>query len=107
MNPAPLAVYRVAEGSVSSNILGMSRTAQTTYDRALARGRLSPLQRVMARRYRRVQSAVELWEELFARLPAAIARTTPTCARVVLEHPNRWWRWLRIILAARASARPR
>lgn len=104
VNPRPLAVYRVAEGSVSANVLGMARTTQTTYDRALARGRLTRWQRLVARRYRRVQVAVELWQRLSAHgraSPGALLRATPTFALVVLEHPNRWLRWARIVAGVR------
>lgn len=47
--PEPLIAYRVAEGSVSSSRLRMARTDQATFRRALARGRLSPAERRIAR----------------------------------------------------------
>ncbi len=103
VNPRPLAVYRVAAGSVSDNVLGMARTTQVTYERALARGDLNRLQRVMARRYRRLQIAVEQVER-WRGAPRA-ARPAPRelagLARVVLEHPNRWPQWARVVRARR------
>ena len=109
VNPRALAVYRVAAGSVSDNLLGMARTTQVTYERALARGNLNALQRVMALRYRRLQAVVERVEGLRARgasgagRPAGgeLARTLALLAVVVVEHPNRWPRWLRIAVARR------
>jgi glycosyltransferase involved in cell wall biosynthesis len=112
VNPRPLAIYRVAAGSVSDSALGMARTSQVTYDRALARGNLTFAQRVVARRYRRVQAAVEHWERLRTRASAEgppfseLVRAAPTLARVVLEHPNRWWRWARVLLATARGAKP-
>ena len=108
VNPRPLAVYRVAEGSISANVLGMARTSQRTFERALERGNLTLLQRLVVRRSLRIQVAVEHWERIAAerarggRLPLAdFARGAPVMARVVLEHPNRWPRWARILLALR------
>jgi glycosyltransferase involved in cell wall biosynthesis len=45
----PLVFYRVADGSISSSRLRMALTDQATFRRALARGRLSPTQIVIAR----------------------------------------------------------
>lgn len=108
VNPRPLAVYRVAEGSISADVLGMARTSQRTIERALERGNLTLPQRIVARRSGRVQVAVEHWERIAARrardgrLPLADAvRAAPVLARVVLEHPNRWLRWARILVALR------
>jgi hypothetical protein len=82
----------------------MAQTTQTTYDRALARGRLTRWQRLVARRYRRVQVAGELWQRLSGQgraSPRALLRASPTLALVVLEHPNRWLRWARIVAGLR------
>ncbi len=38
VNPRPLVIYREAEGSVSASRVGMARTSQATYRRALDRG---------------------------------------------------------------------
>jgi glycosyltransferase involved in cell wall biosynthesis len=102
----PLAIYRVADGSVSANVLGMARTLQTTYRRALARGRLNALQRVIARRELRLQRLVELWEEVAlsrsetSQLPwRALTSGIALGVRVVLERPARWSKWLRILMA--------
>jgi glycosyltransferase involved in cell wall biosynthesis len=108
----PLAVYRLAESSVSANVLGMARTTQTTYRRALARHRLNLPQRMVARRYLRLQALVEDWETAAAALragerrrAAAVAlRSLPLLARVVLEHPNRWPRWARLLISRSPSA---
>jgi cellulose synthase/poly-beta-1,6-N-acetylglucosamine synthase-like glycosyltransferase len=108
----PLAVYRLGESSVSANVLGMARTTQTTYRRALERGRLNRFQRMVARRYLRVQVIVERWEAVAAarragegRRGAAIAlRSLPLLAIVALEHPNRWFRWARFLLSRSPSA---
>ena len=108
VNPKPLAVYRIVEGSVSDSLLGMARTSQRTFQRALERGNLTPLQRAVARRSCRVQFAVERWEQFAAararegRLPLGeLLRAAPLLGLVVLEHPNRWARWARILVALR------
>jgi glycosyltransferase involved in cell wall biosynthesis len=108
VNPRPLAVYRVAAGSISDDALGMARTSRRTYARALQRGNLSPLQRAVARRADRVLAAVMAWEQLAGqrardgRLAVRDAvRAAPLLARVALEHPGRWPRWARIGLALR------
>jgi glycosyltransferase involved in cell wall biosynthesis len=99
----PLAVYRVSDTSISTNVAGMSRATQTVYRNALARGRLDARQRRIARRELRLQCFVERWEEIArrlgetARIPwSLLARAAPLGIRVMLERPGRWSHWLKI-----------
>lgn len=102
----PLFKYRIADTTVSTNVAGMARATQTTYRHALQRGRLDGRQRAIARRELRLQRLVELWEETVrrrrdtGRLPwKLVASAGPLGARVVLERPARWPRWLQIAIA--------
>jgi teichuronic acid biosynthesis glycosyltransferase TuaG len=87
--PPPLAIYRVAEGSVSSSRLGMARTDQATYRRALERGRLDRRGRAVARRRLRLARAAERVERV------GPVRAAPQLARVAVENPRLWRGWLR------------
>ncbi len=60
----PLVIYRLGAESISSSAVGMARTDQATYRRALARGRLDPEQRRIARAGLRTARAVEAFERL-------------------------------------------
>jgi len=107
----PLAVYRISDSSVSADVLKMARTTQTTYRRALARGQLDRSQRRIARRELRLHRVVELWEEIAAarretgKFPGrAVIRAAPLGARVALERPGRWSRWLRTGIAVSRGA---
>ena len=105
--PRALAIYRELDGSVSSSALGMARTNQATYRRALARGRLTPRQRRLAQRSLQLQLAIEALEDIAARRAAGKrmrARDLATAARAVgvfsafvLRHPSRWPRWARVV----------
>jgi glycosyltransferase involved in cell wall biosynthesis len=102
-SPEALAAYRLSGDTLSADRLGMARTGQATYRRALERGRLSPFERIVARRELRAQVATErlamvrrAWED--ANRTAAFftaARSAPLVARVALERPERWLTWAR------------
>jgi glycosyltransferase involved in cell wall biosynthesis len=89
VNAEPLAVYRVAGGSVSSSRLGMARTDAATYRRALERGNLSSRQARTARRKLRLARAAESVETRGA------ARSLPLVARAAVENPRLARGWLR------------
>lgn len=99
----PLALYRRGATSVSANEAQMALARQTVYRRALGRGRLSVRQRAIARRELRLQRLIELWATMAkrrgetGRLPlGTTARAVPLGARVIVERPSRWRRWLRL-----------
>jgi glycosyltransferase involved in cell wall biosynthesis len=104
----PLAIYRLAERSVSTNVARMARALQLTYERALARGRLTPAERRAAQRQHRLQRALEQVGLLLVarreggRLYARIARNVPLFLRVAVENPDRWAAAIRV-LAGRSS----
>lgn len=110
----PLVVYRVADGSVSASALGMARTTQATYRRALARGRLDVRQRRIARAGLRTARAAETFERVAARTGADRRsrvreglRALPVLASAALSQPRRWPHWLRLLAArAREARRP-
>jgi glycosyltransferase involved in cell wall biosynthesis len=91
----PLAIYRVADGSVSSSRAGMARTEQATYRLALERGRLGPRERAIAARRLRLASAAERVEQV------GVARALPRLARVAIENPRLWGGWLRRLTTER------
>ena len=94
LNDEPLALYTVAEGSVSSNLGRMGHNMQLLYERALARGNLNAAQRRIAQRqlrYYRAMEAVAARDGLVAK--------APLLARVVLTNPGRWGGWLRALRA--------
>jgi teichuronic acid biosynthesis glycosyltransferase TuaG len=106
----PLAIYRLAPGSLSANRVGMAKTSQTTYRLALERGRLSPRDRRLARRLQRLHAAVEAIERLRGpgarRDPAALAQALGALAVFgahALSHPGRWPRWARSLLRGRGA----
>jgi GT2 family glycosyltransferase len=110
-NPVPLAVYLLADASVSSQRAGMAHTNQATYRLALARGRLTPAQRRLARRQLRLHQGVETVERYLADRDA---RTSPrslvrlagglaALAVFAVEHPRRWPRWLGSLARGRAA----
>jgi len=92
----PLAIYRVGDTTVSTNVVGMARAMQTTYRHALERGRLHVRERAIVRRELRLQRLIELraeaaWRAEAGRLPVTvIARAIPLSVRVVLERPKLW-----------------
>jgi glycosyltransferase involved in cell wall biosynthesis len=113
----PLVLYRIAEGSVSSSAIGMARTTQATYRRALARGRLNAKQRRIARAALRTARAAAAFEQLAAggqagrrsRLRAGL-RAVPALSSAAISQPRRWPHWIRLLAArareARASSGP-
>ena len=105
-NPTPLAVYRLgAHDSVSSSLLGMARTTQATYRRALERGNLTPEQERVARCKLRFNRAVEV--VVAARTDAGrldwgrLARSFPLLLSVAVRDPRSWRRWLRVVRSGR------
>jgi glycosyltransferase involved in cell wall biosynthesis len=95
---APLAVYRVADQSISADAGRMARALQLTYQRALARGSLTPRQRWIVRRNLRLQRAVERLSAIRAARRAGVAvpagklaRAVPLLLWVAAENPNRWF----------------
>jgi glycosyltransferase involved in cell wall biosynthesis len=91
----PLAIYRVAEGSVSSSRLGMARTEQATYRRALERGRLGRRERWIAKRRLRLATAAEQVERV------GPLKALPRLLPVAIENPQLWAGWLRRAKAER------
>ena len=98
----PLVEYRVAAGSVSDSAIGMARTTQATYGRALERGRLDGRQRRIARAGLRTARAAEAFERLAdgrsSRLRQAVA-AVPVFAAAAFTQPGRWPHWTRLVLA--------
>lgn len=110
-NPRPVAVYRVGASSMSSSLVGMSRTSQEVYRLALQRGRLNPLERRVASRSLRLQRAVDdveclIDDRMARRSPLAIARAARGGLVFLLfaaRHPERWPRWAKALLGGRAT----
>jgi teichuronic acid biosynthesis glycosyltransferase TuaG len=104
--PEPLVVYRLAPGSISSGAIGMARTTQSTYRRALERGRLDARQRRIARSALRTARAAEAFERLMAgrrdgdrlRIGEAL-RALPALAAAGVSQPRRWPHWTRLVIA--------
>jgi GT2 family glycosyltransferase len=101
--PKALATYRVTAGSVSSSAARMARTAQATYRLALARGRLTPRQRRIARRQVRVHQAVELLETRGPRSPRALAAAAVAFGAEALSRPRDWPGWARAVARGRVT----
>jgi glycosyltransferase involved in cell wall biosynthesis len=97
----PLAVYRVAEASVSSSAVGMARTTQTTYRLALARGRLHGRRRRIAQRQLAIHRAIEQLETRGARSPRALAGAALAFGAEALARPRMWPVWARNVAAGR------
>jgi glycosyltransferase involved in cell wall biosynthesis len=101
VNQELLATYRLRPDSLSAHTARMAAGTSLVYDRALARGRLSAAQRLVARRQRRLHDLLERRAQVTAAREAgrsaALAglRLAPLTARVALEHPERWALWLR------------
>ncbi len=101
----PLVVYRLGAGSISSSAIGMARTTQSTYRRALARGRLNARQRRIARSALRTARAEEAFERLMAgrrdglrsRIGQAL-RELPALAAAALSQPRRLPHWTRLVI---------
>jgi glycosyltransferase involved in cell wall biosynthesis len=90
-----LAVYRLSDGSLSSDLGRMARAHQHVYERALARGNLLASQRRIVRRELRLQEAVLRLDEVARRrangehVAAAAARALPITVVAAIEHPQR------------------
>lgn len=102
----PLVGYRVSDSSVSANLLGMARTNQATYRRALARGGLDRRQRWIAMRHILLQRSVERVTQLRSihgvvhRIGFAL-RSLPLVLVTVAAHPDRWADWTRLVVRRR------
>ena len=100
VNPEVLALYRLAETARSSKVERMATGGMMIMDRALARGALTPRQRRLARKRRRMYDVVRR-RALIAADPRAgrralgLLRAAPAIAFSALEHPERWRHWLR------------
>jgi hypothetical protein len=100
----PVAVYRINPGGRSWSPGVMARATITTYERALARGRLSRRQRrAMMARIRHHQALVARAAVLDAlaedRKLAAVglaARAVPRGLVAWLQSPSRWGEWLHV-----------
>lgn len=100
VNPETLAVYRFAPTTRSSAVERMATGGELLMDRALARGALTPRQRRLARKRRRMYRVVGRRAAIAAepgprRRALLTARAAPAMAFSMLEHPERWRHWLR------------
>jgi hypothetical protein len=94
VNPRVLAIYRLTPGSMSSRTGLMALGAQGVYERALARGRLTPRQERIVRKqlriYRLVEVAAESSNPDHRRSRYDIIRTFGLRLLVLAENPSRW-----------------
>lgn len=95
----PLAVYRMRAESLMANAGLRAASTKRVYELALERGALTPRQRRIARKKRRLHALLERRagiaasrREGRAAIGARIA-ALPATARVALEHPERWAAW--------------
>jgi glycosyltransferase involved in cell wall biosynthesis len=101
VNHESLASYRLHAGALSADAERIAAGTRAVYEAALARGRLNRRQRSLARRQRRLYRLLERRAALAARHPSGRPRglaavgLVPATARVALEHPERWGKWLR------------
>jgi glycosyltransferase involved in cell wall biosynthesis len=98
-NDEVLADYRLSLG-LSSQVERMAAGSRLLMERALERGNLTPAQRRIARRRRRVFGVVAHRARISAephpaRKALRIAHAAPLIAASALEHPERWRKWLR------------
>ncbi len=114
VNRKALAVYHVAEGSVSADSGAMARNIQIAYERALARGGLGPRERRIARRELRVARLVEEMAEIQAvrrsggRMPLGRAvKSAPRAVAVATRNPGRVGRIAKRILRGSGSLQDR
>jgi glycosyltransferase involved in cell wall biosynthesis len=97
----PLVVYRLSPGQLSAKPVAMAQAREAVYRRALDRGALTAPQRRAAeraiRRERAAGAAASIAGELREhRMPSAqTLSSVPLMARVLVENPSRWWRWVR------------
>jgi glycosyltransferase involved in cell wall biosynthesis len=113
-NPKAVAVYRLREGSLSSNPLGMARNWQAVERLALQRGRLNWYERRIAHRelryYRLLEDVAEIRNERGAEgrvSPSRVLRALPKVAVVALENPMRWLRLFGRLIGGSGSLRQR
>jgi glycosyltransferase involved in cell wall biosynthesis len=98
VNPEVLATYRLGAATRSSQIADTAVAGRDLMARALARGALTPGQRKIARRRRRLFEIVRRRADIEAeprrwRRVAARARLAPLAAVAVVENPQRWRKW--------------
>ena len=101
VNHEPLAVYRMAAGSVSGDLGRMARNHQQTLQRALARGRLTARQRRIAQaelRYHRAMEVVARAALEDGGRSIALCEL-PLLAWVVVSRPGQWAGWWRALRA--------
>jgi len=108
LNEEVLAVYRRTPGAVSSNLAGQGLNNRRAYELALARGRLTPAQRRIARRAIRYNRAME--EIARVRFGGARERShlprlrlLGLLAWVALSNPRRWLEWVALLRSGRAK----
>lgn len=98
LNHEVLAGYRQPAGSVSSDLARMGAGNQATYGRALARGRLTPAQRLIAHRQLRYNRAMEAVSAArFHRRLGPVVRALPDLVVVSVTHPRSWLPWIRVL----------
>jgi glycosyltransferase involved in cell wall biosynthesis len=102
-----LAVYRLGAGSVSSGPASMARASQSVYVRALARGKLTPPQKRIARRELRRHRAIEQ----ISPTPAGVSyrqalRALPLLLLVAAEHPAKWRKLPGMVTRGRRALSP-
>jgi glycosyltransferase involved in cell wall biosynthesis len=96
-----LATYTVRGDAASADTARLATGAAHAYDLALHRGHLTPRQRRIAKRQRRLYRAVAaratIAGDALAGRPTLIARLRmiPATIGVALTHPERWLVWLR------------
>lgn len=100
VNPEALALYRLGETARSAKIEKMAAGGALIMERALRRGALTPRQRRLARKRRRMYGAVGRRAAIAAQPGRtgrllALGRHAPAIVLSGLEHPERWRHWLR------------
>lgn len=97
----PLAVYRLRPDSLMANAGLRAASTRRVYERALERGGLTPRQRRIARKQRRLHALLERRARIAASRRkgrhTTIARLAllPATTLVALEHPERWGAWVK------------
>jgi glycosyltransferase involved in cell wall biosynthesis len=95
----PLAVYRMRTDSLMADAELRAGTARRVYELAIERGALTPRQRRLARKNRRLHALLQRRAVIASdrregrRGMAARLSTLPATALVALEHPERWRAW--------------
>lgn len=109
-NPKAVAVYRLREGSRSSNLLGMARNWQALERLALERGRLRWWERRIAHRELRYYQLLEDIAEIRIQRasggrvsPSRVVHAAPRLAVVALENPMRWIRLIGRLIGGKGS----